>query len=150
MSIGELCNREVIIIRADESIQEAVKLMRQHNVGDLVVVEQRGLNVVPVGILTDRDLVIEIMAKAVDPQSVTVGDIMSATLITALENEELVDVVQRMRKHGVRRVPVVNKHGGLEGIIAVDDVLGLLAEQVSGLAELVRIELQHERTVRSH
>jgi CBS domain-containing protein len=150
MPIGELCNREVIIIRADESIQEAVKLMRQHNVGDLVVVEQRGLNIVPVGVLTDRDLVIEIMAKAVDPQSVTVGDIMSTTLVTALENEELVDVVQRMRKHGVRRVPVVNTHGGLEGIIAVDDVLGLLAEQVNGLAELVRIELHHERTTRSH
>ena len=150
MSIGELCNREVIVIKADESITQAVKLMRQHNVGDIVVVEQRGMNLVPVGILTDRDLVIEIMAKEVDPQLVTVGDIMSPKLITALENEELVDVVQRMRSHGVRRVPVVNKHGGLEGIIAVDDILGLLAEQVSGLAELVKIELQHEKTVRSH
>ena len=150
MSIGELCNREVIVIKADDSISEAVKLMRQHNVGDIVVVEQRGINVVPVGILTDRDLVIEVMAKDVDPQSVTVGDIMSSKLVTALENEELVDLVQRMRIHGVRRVPVVNTHGGLEGIIAVDDVLGLLAEQVSGLADLVRIELQHERTLRSH
>jgi len=150
MSIGELCNREVVVIKTDASISEAVKLMRQYNVGDIVVVAQRGIHSVPVGILTDRDLVIEIMAKEVDPQSVTVGDVMSTTLVTAREEEELVDVVHRMRNKGVRRVPIVNEQGGLEGIIAVDDVLSLLAEQITGLAELVRKELQHERTTRSH
>lgn len=150
MSIGELCNREVVVIGANASINEAVKLMRQYNVGDIVVVAQRGIHSIPVGILTDRDLVIEIMARDVDPQSVTVGDVMSTALVTAREDEELVDVVHRMRNQGVRRVPIVNEHGGLEGIIAVDDVLSLLAEQITGLAELVRKELQHERTVRSH
>lgn len=150
MSIGELCNRDVVVISPDEPIQEAVSLMRQYNVGDIVVVVKRGDDSVPVGMLTDRDLVIEIMAKEISPESVTVGDVMSTTIVTAREDEDLVDVVHRMRDYGVRRMPIVNERNGLEGIISVDDVLALLAEQITGLAELVRKEIQHEHTQRSH
>lgn len=145
MSIGELCNREVIVIEPQASIADAVKLMRRHHVGDLVVVDQRGQQRVPVGVLTDRDIVIEVLAEDVDPGSITVGDAMSGPLVTAREDEDLADVIARMRAHGVRRVPVVNAQGGLEGILAVDDILELLAEQMSGLAGLVRTEQQHEQ-----
>lgn len=145
MSIGELCNREVIVIEADASIDAAVKLMRHSHVGDLVVVEQRDQQAIPVGILTDRDIIIDVLAEDISPESLSVSDVMSTPLITARENEDLLDVIGRMRKHGVRRVPVVNGQGGLEGILAVDDVLEILVEQISGLAGLVRIEQQHER-----
>lgn len=149
MAAGELCNREVVIVEADASVSEAVKLMRDRHVGDLVVVERRAGQAVPVGMLTDRDIVIEVLAEDVEPESVTVGDIMSASLITAREEDELVDVVARMRSHGVRRIPVVNAQGGLEGILAVDDILELLAEQINGLAGLVTIEQRRERERRT-
>ena len=149
MSIGELCNREVIIVEADAPIGEAVKLMRDYHVGDVVVVESHGAQRVPVGMLTDRDIVIEILAEAVDPQSLSIRDVMSADLVTVREDEDLTGVIATMRRHGVRRVPVVNEQGGLEGIITVDDVLELLAEQMNGLAGLVRTEQAHEQAIRS-
>lgn len=149
MSIGELCNREVVVVEPGASIRAAVALMRDFHVGDLVVVELRGRERVPVGIVTDRDIVIEVLAEDVDPQAVAVRDIMSGALVTAGEDDDLIDVIGRMRLQGVRRVPVVNARGGLEGILAVDDVLELLAEQMNGLAGLVAAERQHERDRRS-
>ena len=149
MPVGELCNREVVIVEPDASISEAVRLMRDRHVGDLVVVERRAGQAVPVGMLTDRDIVVEVLAEDVDPQSVAVGDIMSASLITAREDDELLEVVARMRNYGVRRMPVVNAQGGLEGILAVDDILELLAEQINGLAGLVTIEQRRERERRA-
>jgi CBS domain-containing protein len=145
MSIGEVCNREVIVIGPDASVREAARLMRDYHVGDLVIVEQRGQQRVPLGVLTDRDIVIEVLAEDIDQAAVTIRDVMSTQLISAREDEDLADVIERMRAGGVRRVPVVNAQGGLEGILAVDDVLELLAEQTSTIARLVRIGQQHER-----
>lgn len=145
MSIGELCNREVVVIAPDASIDEAVRLMREYHVGDLVVIEQFGAERVPLGVLTDRDIVVEVLAEAVDSAALAVKDVMSAPLVMAREDEELADLIARMRSHGVRRVPVVNLQGGLEGILTVDDILELLAEQMNGLAGLIRVEQQRER-----
>ena len=145
MSMGELCNREVVVIEPSASVSEAVRLMRDYHVGDVMVVEPRDTQRIPVGILTDRDIVIKVLAEGRDPQALSIRDVMSTGLVTAREDEELVDVIGRMRRQGVRRIPVVNEHGGLEGILAVDDVLELLAEQINGLTALVKIELQHEQ-----
>ncbi|MCO6411994.1 MAG: CBS domain-containing protein [Thiogranum sp.] len=149
MSIGELCNREVVVIAPDASIDEAVRLMREYHVGDLVVIEQFGAERVPLGVLTDRDIVVEVLAEAVDSAALAVKDVMSAPLVMAREDEELADLIARMRSHGVRRVPVVNLQGGLEGILTVDDILELLAEQMNGLAGLIRVEQQRERERRA-
>lgn len=146
MSIGELCNREVVVVEPDASIGDAVRLLRNYHVGDLVVVEQRGQQRIPVGVLTDRDIVIEILAEDVDPSSIAVKDVMSSPPVTAREDEDLVDVIAHMRTQGVRRIPVVNAQGGLEGILTVDDIIELLAEQVSGLAGLLKVEKQREHT----
>jgi CBS domain-containing protein len=149
MSIGEVCNREVVVIGPDASIGEAVKLMRETHVGDIVVVERRGSERLPLGILTDRDIVIEVLAEEVDAATLTVGDVMSAPLVTARVDEEVDALIGRMRSHGVRRVPIVNADGGLEGIMTVDDILELLTEQMDGLVSLVRIEQQRELKKRS-
>lgn len=148
MSIGELCNRNVVIVGRDESVREAARLMRNHHVGDIVVVEERKENRTPVGIVTDRDLVVEVLAKDIDPESVTVGDVMSFELLTVHEQDSLWDVIPRMRHEGFRRVPVVNEAGGLEGILSIDDVIELLAEQTAGLAGLISREQQRERDSR--
>src|SRR4030065_513698 len=93
--------------------------LRTHHVGDLVVVEEKAGQRIPVGILTDRDLVIEILAKDVDMNAVTVGDVMSGELLTARASDGLYETLQRMRAKGVRRVPVVNAGGGGGGRVGV-------------------------------
>ncbi len=148
MTIGTICNRDTIFTTRNSSIVDAAQLMRDHHVGDLVVVDEQAGRRVPVGIVTDRDLVIEILARQVAPGSVTIGDIMSGELVTAREGDGLFDTLQRMRAKGVRRVPVVDAGGALAGIVAVDDFLDLLAEEISALARLVSREQARERTAR--
>jgi CBS domain-containing protein len=144
MSVGEYCNREVVITERGTEIREAAKLMRQHHVGDLVVVEHRGDEAIPVGVVTDRDLVIEVLAQELDMEAVTVGDVMSMEIVTARETEELWDTLNRMRSQGIRRMPVVNERGGLEGIITADDIVEVIAEGVMDLAKLIRREMERE------
>lgn len=148
MNVGEACNREVVIMRADGPLLEAARLMREHHVGDVVLVEEREEGRVPVGIVTDRDLVVEVLAEELDATKLLVRDVVAAPLITALEEEPVEDVVKRMRRHGVRRIPVVNREGTLEGILALDDVVELLAETLGDLAFLVSKEQRKERELR--
>jgi CBS domain-containing protein len=145
MLVGEICNREVVIASADESVMQAARLMRENHVGDVVVVEEQEGVRVPKGILTDRDIVIELIAQAVDLDTVNIGDVMSYELLIALESEDVLDILKRMRAKGVRRVPVVNQEGGLEGILTADDVIDLVAEQLKDLTGLTKRQLNEER-----
>lgn len=149
MIIGEICNRDTVITTRDSSIGDAARLMREQHVGNLVVVEEHKNRRIPVGVITDRDLVIEILAKDVDMNTVSVGDIMSEDLVTARDTDSLYDVIQHMRAKGVRRVPVVDAGGALVGIVAVDDLLDLLADELGTLAKLVKREQARERAHRS-
>lgn len=144
MKVGEICTREVVIIEKNASVLEAAKLMRAYHVGDIVAVEPHPGERIPVGILTDRDIVVELIAGGVDLQSVTVGDVMSYQLVTALEDDDVIETVKRMRNRGVRRIPVVNGRGGLEGILSLDDLLDLLAEQLSDIVFLIKREQKEE------
>ena len=136
MTIGPFCTREVIIAERDTGIVELAQLMRKHHVGDVIVVERQGEKVVPVGIITDRDIVVELIAEQVDLDSVSCGDVMSPELITARENEGIWDTLHRMRTKGIRRLPVVNDDDGLEGILTVDDLVELLADELTMLAKI--------------
>jgi predicted transcriptional regulator len=144
MPISEICNREVVYAQRDNSALEAAKLMRQHHVGNLVVVDDKAGAKVPVGIITDRDLVVEIMAPELDQTAITVGDIMTPELAVVKEDAGLYESIQYMRAIGVRRLPVVNDSGGLVGILTLDDMLELLAEEMSTLAKLVKHEQKKE------
>lgn len=148
MAIGEICNREVVIAEKALSVREAAHLMRNHHVGDLVVVEERGGRKHPVGIITDRDIVVEVVAPGVNPEALTVVDIMGAELATVRENEGVFEALRYMRSKGVRRMPVVDGDGGLVGIVTLDDLLSLLAEEMTELAKLVSHEHQREATAR--
>jgi len=150
MLIGEICNREVIVIDKDSTIMEAAQLMRKHHVGTLVVVDENSVagKAIPVGILTDRDIVIEVIAEDVDFNTIIVGDVMSYELITSGEADGVWDTMERMRIRGIRRVPVVNKAGELVGILAVDDLLELLAEELTDLSKLIRRERRYEQEMR--
>jgi CBS domain-containing protein len=150
MSIGDICNRDVVVIDKDASVQEAVRLMRQFHVGALVVCDEREGRRVPLGLLTDRDIVVEVLGEGVEIGSVMVGDIMGAKLLTARESDELWETLQRMRQAGVRRLPVVDELGSLQGIVTMDDVVELLADELAQLAKLVTREQAVEKTRRSH
>jgi CBS domain-containing protein len=145
MPVSEICNREIIVVRRDDTVHEAAKLMRQHHVGDVVVVEERNGVRVPVGIVTDRDLVVEIMAPDVVQMFITVGDIMGLNLVTIQESMGVYESIQYMRGKGVRRLPVVDRKGGLIGILTLDDLLELLAEELLELSRLVK----HEQKIES-
>ena len=148
MSIGEFCSRDVVIVHKGANALEAAKLMRQYHVGDVVVVMDKDNKKVPVGILTDRDIVIELVAGQVAPESVSVGDVMSNLLLTVNETNELLDTIEQMRGKGVRRAPVVGKEGELVGILTLDDMLDVLAEALNDLVLLTGREQRRERETR--
>lgn len=148
MSVGEICIREVVITNKDSSIIEVAKLMRKYHVGDIVVVDSSGNQPIPIGIITDRDIVVELIASDVALDSVTVADVMSYDLITAREQDGIWDTMQRMSAKGIRRMPVVNEQGGLEGILTVDDLLELLADELTSLAKVTIREQAREKETR--
>lgn len=141
---GLLCRREVVICTRADTVSEAARRMLAFHVGDVVVVDERGGERHPVGMLTDRDIVIRVVAAGLDPQRSLVGSLMSDPLVTALESEPLDDVLPRMRGHGIRRLVVVNEQGVLEGILTLDDLLELLGEEMTTLARLVTRERREE------
>lgn len=149
MTVGEYCNRDVVIIEKTGSIREAIKLMRDNHVGDVVVVEGSESASIPLGILTDRDIVIEILAKDIDLDAVNIGDVMSNQLVTVNIEAKLLDAIKLMRIKGVRRLPVVNERSELQGILSVDDLLELVVEQLTDIVSLVSNEITHEISSRN-
>lgn len=148
MSIGEICNREVVIVQPEDTVLQAAKLMRQHHVGSVLVVDKNSGKPMPVGIVTDRDLVIEVVAPELDPDAITVGDIMASNFATVKEETGVFEAIQYMRRKGVRRLPVVDNEGRLIGIVTLDDLLALLSEEFVALAKLVSGEQQKETDTR--
>jgi len=144
MTVGEICTRKVIVAPRDTSAYEAAKLMRQNHTGDVVVTDDNGDSRTPVGIVTDRDLVLEIMAQGVIPTEVSVGDIMSGAPVTARERDGIFETVQLMRSAGVRRIPVVDSTKALMGIVSLDDILELMAEELGDMASVLRQGRLHE------
>lgn len=144
MAIGEICNREVIIVEQEDSVLVAAQLMRHNHVGNVVVVEQRNGRTLPIGIVTDRDIVLEIVAPELKSDVMTVGDIMVQELGSVRESSGVYEAIQHMRTLSVRRLPVVDEEGALVGIVTLDDLLMLLADELHALARMVEREQQRE------
>jgi CBS domain-containing protein len=123
--------------------------MTQHHVGNLVVVRENAAGrTIPVGIITDRDIVRNVVAEALDPATFTLGDLGARDLVTAREDQGIFECMQDMRLNGIRRMPVVDRDGGLVGIISLDDLIQLLAEEMGELAKLISREQMHEAEIR--
>src|SRR5258708_28779884 len=144
MPINKICVREVVGAERHTTIQDAARLMRQHHVGDLIVMEGTNGQRVPFGIVTDRDIVVSVVASALDPKFFTIGDLATQELVAAHEDQGVFECIQQMRSKGVRRMPVIDRQGGLVGIISVDDLIHLLAEEMSELARLLSYEQARE------
>lgn len=131
MPISECANIGVVCCEADASITDVAALMRKHHVGDVIVVEKQDEDRVPIGIVTDRDIVIETVALEVDVKVFTASDLMSSPLITVQEDEGFVETLRVMREHKIRRMPVVTEAGTLYGIVTADDIINLLTLELS-------------------
>ena len=148
MTLKAICNREVLVASKDESVLEAAKLMREYHCGDIVVIEDKDGIRVPASIVTDRDIVIELIAQEVDINSVSVGDLPTRELVVANEDDDVVETIKMMRQKGIRRLPVVDGTGALIGIVALDDLIDLIAEQLKDLAALIGNEQTLEKKYR--
>jgi CBS domain-containing protein len=135
----------VAVANRDTTVKEAARMMRQFHVGDLVVVEG---NTSPVGIVTDRDIVLSVVATGLDPEVFTIGDLINRDLVTVQSDQGVFECIQLMRVHGVRRMPVIDHDGALVGIVSVDDLVGLLAEEMGEVGKLIVREQAHEMQVR--
>lgn len=149
MTVGEVCKRNVAVVAKNETIVDAANHMRSAHVGDLIVIEMQQNRRVPVGIITDRDVVVgAVAANAGHLETLVVSDIMSPDPVTAREAEPLEGALKKMEERGVRRLPVVDGDGALVGILTLDDALQVLAEQQVELAKVVVEEQRHERHFR--
>jgi CBS domain-containing protein len=147
MPIGDVCIRDVVVASRETTAREAARLMAENHVGNLVVVEDIGGRRVPVGIITDRDIVRNVVAEALDASVFSLGDLGVRELVTTGEHQGIYECMQQMRINGIRRMPVVDGKGALVGIISLDDLIQLLAEEMSELAKVITRE-QARETVR--
>lgn len=137
MTVGNICNREVDTARPDDSIRVAADRMLQRNVGTLIVCTKDRK---PVGILTDRDITLKVVAHGKDPRTVKVSEIMSKLFGHVTEGTDVEPALSIMRAGGFRRLPVVDASGGLVGILSVDDILVQHARETGLIADLIRKE----------
>ncbi len=149
MKVGECCKRAVVAIASNASAGEAARLMRREHVGFLIVHQDADELQRPVGVLTDRDLVLTVMARDVNPDAVTVGDVMTRQPLIASDGDDLGDMLQGMRLTGVRRVPVVDGRGALIGVIAIDDAIDIITALMCDIAGSIKSEQKHEWRARA-
>lgn len=148
LQISDIVIRHPVTARADESVQTCARRMHDSHVGSLIVVEDRDNQIVPVGMLTDRDITIEVVAFGLDPATLTAGDVMASQPTTVYENDDVLDALARMRERAVRRLPVVDTRGYLVGLLSIDNILEAVGEQFDGVNRVLRIQRTKESRTR--
>ena len=128
--LKQLAIKPVITAPARMTIAEAARAMKQKNVGALIVVNAGR----PLGVLTDRDIVVDVVAAGKDPDAVRVEDVMRKKPATLREDLGLMDAARVFAKTGVRRLPVVDKAGRVSGIVALDDLMMLFGNEMGLVA----------------
>jgi CBS domain-containing protein len=144
MQVGRLCNRDIVTVRVGEPLSSAAREMCARHVGMVVVVSERPEGLIPVGVVTDRDIVRTQLERASDLFCLSVTEAMSEPPLTLSENEAMTDAIERMRARGVRRAPVVDARGLLIGVVSMDDLLEAISGQLAGLARLAASQRRRE------
>lgn len=148
LKIRDVAVRPAVTAHADEAIGACARRMHDEHVGCLVVVEESDGVELPVGVLTDRDIAIEVVAFGLDPATMTAGDVMTDQPAVVDEDEDLLDALERMRERGVRRLPVVRPDGALTGLLALDNLMEALGEEFDGVVGVMRAQRTRELRVR--
>jgi signal-transduction protein with cAMP-binding, CBS, and nucleotidyltransferase domain len=148
LKIRDVAVHEPVTARPNESVGTCARRMHDEHVGCLVVVEDSDGTVFPVGVLTDRDIAIEVVAFGLDPATMTAGDVMSERPAVVEEDDDLLDALAHMRERGVRRLPVVRPDGALSGMLALDNLLEALGEEIDGVLGVMRAQRTKELRTR--
>jgi CBS domain-containing protein len=149
MKTGELLQREVMTVAPTDAVIAAARLMREKHIGYLVVTEPSGAgDLQPVGVLTDRDIVVTVVAPGIDPGTLRVGDIMTARPVVVSQEADVSAALDQMRRLGVRRMPVVGHRGEIVGVLSLDDVLDAVTSDMQRVAGSIRNERRIESSLR--
>jgi len=150
MRVGDICSRDAVTVREFAGLAAAAQLMRHKHIGYVVVIEPTvgDSAVAPIGVITDRDIVVGVIAREAGPRTLTVGDVMTRQPVLAAEDGSVSAALHHMCEIGVRRLPVVDRSGRLTGVISLDDVLEGPAEQLMDVACSIRRELKVESALR--
>ena len=149
LSAADLCNRIDTFATREMTVERAAQLMREHHVGCLVVADDTPQGRLVVGVLTDRDIVTAVVAMSLDPAALRVEDVMSVDVTTARAEDSMEDLVGTMRREGVRRLPVTTPEGCLIGLVTLDDLLRVMAEQLRSMGRAIEIEQLREHRRRA-
>ncbi|KRT66677.1 MAG: hypothetical protein XU11_C0005G0005 [Candidatus Dadabacteria bacterium CSP1-2] len=136
MSLGNLCRREVVVVNQGTPIKEAVKFMEEKNIGSVIVVGGGK----PVGIATDRDILLRVVNKGLDPEKSSVDDVMTKEIVTLKEGMGLFEALEQVKGKGIRRFPIVDARGNLKGIMTLDDIIYLLGKEMADVASIIERE----------
>ena len=147
LTVEEFCTRDVVHIETLESVAKAARLMHERQIGSVVIVEKDGKVTRPVGIITDRDIAVRVVAQGLDPDRTPALRVMGTGVVSIGEKEGVARALALMRSKGVRRLPVVDAAGALVGILAADDLLGFFAEEMSGMAGMLSRGMARERAL---
>ena len=146
LKVIDMAVHKVAVITPEKSIRESARQMRVEHVGSLVVVDQDGK---PIGMLTDRDITIEGVARGVDVDQTTVRDLMTAPVVTATESEGMVTALARMREFGIRRLPIIDSERKLVGVVTNSNLIKELSELLDGLVRNISSSKTREVALRS-
>jgi CBS domain-containing protein len=138
VSVGSICTHKVITVDVGIDIGAAATVMRENKIGYLIVTDRKKDSGKPVGVITDRDIVVKVTARDVDPHSVTVGDVMTPEPLLAADDDGISETLRRMRQLGVRRVPVVGPRGQITGVLSIDDVVDHVVAELANVAGSIR------------
>jgi CBS domain-containing protein len=148
LTAGDICKRKVTVGYRQTTLVAAAQLMREDHVGSVVVVEEDDGSRRVCGMVTDRDIVMSVVATGLQPEPLCLEDIMSEQLVTVAEGDAMPVVMRAMRDHGVRRLPVVDAHDELLGIVTMDDVLKILVRELNMLVGTMETSIRHEHARR--
>jgi len=145
-AIRDLAIHKVVTVASDTSLRDCAQVMREKHVGSLVLVDPGSRR--PLGIVTDRDIVVEAVAVGLDPKTITAGDIAAKPVVTVRDDEDVLEALARMRENGVRRLPVTGPGGQLAGVLSLDDLLAAMSEQFDSIMRVMIAERTKEGATR--
>jgi len=144
MNVGSVCARRIVRIDSGGTLAQAASLMRDHHVGALVITSETPEGLRVDGIVTDRDLVMDVLARGLDCATVRIGELASREVVSVSEEDDLESAIAAMQETGVRRLLVTGADRQLVGVVSLDDLIDVLARQMDGLAKVIRSGMQRE------
>jgi CBS domain-containing protein len=144
MNIGQICTRKPLTVEASDPLAVAARVMCDRHIGSVIVVMRPADRPVPVGMITDRDIVRAQLEHHADLNVLSAEQVMTRDPLILEDQTPLDLAIGKLRARGVRRAPVVDLHGGLIGIVSTDDIVKAIANELGSLSRLIGDQPSHE------